>query len=466
MTSRAYPIPEDLLERLSRFVEARAGLHFPRSRWADLGRALRLAAPEIGCESAERSARLLLSEDANMEMVDLFLARLTVGETYFFRDNAAFDALETRVLPELIAARRTSSKRLRIWSAGCSTGEEAYSIAIVLSRVLRNLGDWHVSILGTDINPRFLQKAEAGVYSEWSFREKCEAIKERYFRRTANGCLEVLPRIRKLVSFGRLNLVEDACPTLLHETNAMDAIFCRNVLMYFSLSQAKNVAGKLYRSLVGDGWLFPGGPEASRELFGRFTASNIFGAIVYRKSAEPAPVEAPRFSAPAARRPAKQIPRPARNSSEKDAAPALAGPGKASAKTPQALAKQARELANEGRLAEALVACDEAVRADKLASSLHYLRGLILDESGQFEDAEAAMKRALFIDQRFVLAYFALGHLLRKRGRLRSAKRCFKNAGDLLRECDPAATLPESDGVTARRLLAILEATHDSAPIV
>jgi len=462
MTSRGRPLPEDLLEIFSRFVEARAGLHFPRARWMDLGRALHVAAPEIGCESAEQCARLLLSDGANKETVDFFLSQLTVGETYFFRDKAAFDALETRVLPELIGARRRSSKRLRIWSAGCCTGEEAYSIAIVVSRALPHLADWHVTILGTDINPRFLEKAEAGIYSEWSFRGKFEAVKERYFRRLANGCLEIVPRIKNLVSFGCMNLVEDVCPTLLHETNAMDIIFCRNVLMYFSFDQAKNVAGKLYQSLVGDGWLFPGGPEASRELFGRFTASNISGTIVYGKSSKPAPAESPRSTADAGHRSARVNPGQPRHDSEKDAAPSIAGPAKALSQTPEALAEQARRLANEGRLGEALTACDEAVRADKLATSLHYLRGLILDENGAQEEAEAALKRALFLDQDFVLAHFALGNLMRRQGRWRSAKRCFKNASLLLRGCDPDATLPESGGITARRLLAILDATHDS----
>jgi len=466
MTSRAYPLPEDLLEIFSRFVEARAGLHFPPTRWADLGRALHAAAPEIGCDSAEQCAQMLLSEAADKEVVDLFLSQLTVGETYFFRDKTAFDALERQALPELIATCRTSSKRLRIWSAGCCTGEEAYSIAIVVSRALPDLADWHVTILGTDINPRFLQKAEAGIYSEWSFRGRSQAVKERYFRRLANGCLEIIPCIKKLVNFGCMNLVEDACPTLLHETNAMDIIFCRNVLMYFSFEQATNVAGKLYRSLVGDGWLFPGGSEASRELFGRFTASTSSGAIVYRKSESPAPAESPRLTACAGHRSGRENLRQARNSSEKNAAQPPAEPAKASSKYLETRAEQARRLANEGRLGEALAACDEAVRADKLAAPLHYLRGLILEENDAHENAETALKRALFLDQDFVLAHFALGNLMRRQGRWRSAKRCFNNASALLRECNPDSALPESDGITARRLLAILDATHESIAIV
>jgi chemotaxis protein methyltransferase CheR len=466
MPSHERPLSEGLLERFSRFVEARAGLHFPRARWADLRRALHAAAPEIGCESAEECALLLLSEGASKEVLDLFLSHVTVGETYFFRDKAGFDALEQQALPELIGARRTSSKRLRIWSAGCCTGEEAYSIAIAVSRALPDLADWHVTILGTDINPRFLRKAEAGIYSEWSFRGKCEGVKEQYFRRLENGRLEIAPRIKKLVSFGCMNLVEDACPTLLHETNAMDIIFCRNVLMYFSFDQAKNVAGKLYKSLVGDGWLFPGGTEASRELFGRFTASNAFGAMVYRKSASPEPVESPRLTMRDGPRAAKENPRPSLKDPEKDAARSPSQPTKAPPKSPAALAEQAQRLANEGRLAEALAACDEAVRADKLASFLHYLRGLILDENGAREDAEVALKRALFLDQDFVLAHFALGNLMRRQGRWHSATRCFKNASDLLRECAPDAALPESGGITARRLLAILDATRDSITIL
>jgi len=155
-----------------------------------------------------------------------------------------------------------------------------------------------------------------------------------------------------------------------------------------------------------------------------------------------------------------------RKNPEEAAAPPLMAPQVASSRNPEALADLARRLANEGRLDEALVACDEAVRADKLAAPLHYLRGLILDENNAREDAETALKRALFLDQDFVLAHFALGNLMRRQGQWRSARRCFKNASDLLRKCDPDAALPESGGMTARRLLAILDATQDPVATV
>jgi chemotaxis protein methyltransferase CheR len=399
--------------------------------------------------------RRFVTERASREELDVLFSRLTIGETYFFRDPAAFELLQQRVLPEIIRARRSSAKRLRIWSAGCCSGEEPYSIAIAVSRALPDLADWEVTIVGTDINQRFLHKAEAGIYTQWSFRGTSEALKTHYFRRTAEDRFEIIPPIRKLVTFACVNLVEDVFPSLLTNTNAIDVIFCRNVLMYFSRDQAKKVAASLHRSLLEDGWLFPSGTEASRELFGQFTQVEVPGTIVYRKTAPPAPSAPP----PAVPEPALVLP-PERPPT-REAAPAVpavpAEPAPPATPQPAPFTARAHQLANEGRLDDALAACDKALEADKLAPIPHYLRGLILQEQGAHDAAMLALRRALYLDPSFVLAHFALGSMLRRDGRRRDAARCFENARTLLRRYDPDAALPEADGLTAGRLLATLE---------
>lgn len=444
-------LPVALMERCSRFVEARAGLHFPRERWGDLERALRVVAADLGTDDAEACTRRFVSERASRDELDVLFSRLTVGETFFFRDRSAFDILQQRILPELIHARRSSGKRLRIWSAGCCSGEEPYSIAIAVSRVLPDLADWDVTIVGTDINQRFLEKADAGIYTQWSFRGMPDELKTRYFHRRADDRFEVNPGIKKLVSFACVNLVEDYFPSLLTNTNAMDLIFCRNVLMYFSREQAKKVAASLHRSLVVDGWLFPSSAEASRELFSQFTSVEVPGTIVYRKAVStpplplpasvlvPSPAELPQVRAHAPKVPTEPVP------------PVVP------AQHPSSITERARQLANEGRLDDALVTCDQALRLDKLAPTPHYLRGLILQEQGAHDAAMAALRRALFLDPAFVLAQFALGNLMRRDGRGKEAARCFENVRALLRGSDPGAVLPEADGLTAGRLLATLE---------
>ena len=145
-------------------------------------------------------------------------------------------------------------------------GEEPYSLAILLSQVIPDLADWHVTILATDINERFLQKAAAGIYSQWSFRDTPAGFPGALFPAHAgNGRHALLPEITAARDLSHpLNLAEDVFPSLETDTNAMDLIFCRNVLMYFTLAQARKVVGNLRRSLVEDGWLAVSASERRR----------------------------------------------------------------------------------------------------------------------------------------------------------------------------------------------------------
>ncbi len=203
--------------------------------------------------------------------IEILASHLTVGETYFFRDKRLFKTLEESILSELIQLRRNSGRYLRIWSAGCSSGEEPYSIAILLSKMIPDIGDWGITILATDINTRFLQKAADGVYGNWSFRDIEPGIKEGFFNQKEDGRFEVLSRIREMVTFSYLNLVEDAYPSLVNNTNALDIIFCRNVLMYFVPELAGKVVRNLHRSLVDGGFLIVSPTESSIPIFSQFT---------------------------------------------------------------------------------------------------------------------------------------------------------------------------------------------------
>ena len=157
--------------RLSELIAARTGLHFPPERHADLQRAVVAAAPEFGFTNDRACAEWLLSARLSSADLRTLATHLTIGETYFFRERPSFNAIANEVLPVLTHRRRAGNKRLRIWSAACSTGEEAYSLAILVQQTLPDWQDWNINILATDINPMFLRKAEAGIYGEWSFRE-------------------------------------------------------------------------------------------------------------------------------------------------------------------------------------------------------------------------------------------------------------------------------------------------------
>jgi chemotaxis protein methyltransferase CheR len=216
---------EDQISRLSDFVASSMGLYFPRGRWSDLERQSKLAAREFGFAGAGPFLEWLVSSPINQEQVEMLASYLTISETYFWREPRSFEALRDQILPELIRSRETNGRRLRLWSAGCATGEEPYSIAIALRETLPAWKDWRITLLATDINPHILRKASAGVFGQWSFRNSPAGFKEKYFSPMAKDKYEVNAEIRNMVTFAYLNLVADAFPTPMNDTNAMDVIF-------------------------------------------------------------------------------------------------------------------------------------------------------------------------------------------------------------------------------------------------
>lgn len=423
--------------QLSEMIARRMGLHFPPDRHDDLARGVGHAARELGLPDTAAYLRELLRRPLDTAQQRVLARHLTIGETYFFRDPQSFTALSRHVLPELIQRRRGRDQRLRIWSAACAGGEEPYSLAILLCRLLPDIGDWRITITATDINSDALNKAVAGVYGEWSFRNVPDALRQAWFERRPDGRYEIAPSVRELVNFEYLNLVEDEYPSLETDTNAMDLIFCRNVLMYFTPPQIARAVAKLHASLVQDGWLAVSPSETSQTLFARFTTVNFPGAVLYRKGANlDRPPAVPAMQAvPAAKSP-RPVDRP-----------------------PQPAAAQlARSLANEGKLPEALAWCDRWIAIDKLNAGAHYLRAVVLVEQGEYEGARASLRRAVFLEPGFVLAHFALGNLARREERCSEAVRHFANVQRLLGDYQPGDLLPQGDGLSAGRLVQILEA--------
>jgi chemotaxis protein methyltransferase CheR len=470
-------LPPELLARLSSSVAEHLGLHFPPTRWADLERGARSAAREFGFSEVGACAQWLTSAPLSRRQVETLASHLTIGETYFYRERAAFAALEQHVMPQLAASRQSGQRRLRIWSAACCTGEEAYSLAIAATRGLPEPGRWDISVLATDINPHFLEKAAAGIYGEWSFRDTPPFVRQQYCRPMADGRFQVVPEIRKLVTFDHLNLADDSYPSLLNQTNGLDLIFCRNLLIYFEPVLGARVGRKLGHCLSDGGWLFVGAAETSSLLFGELEAVNYSGAIVYRKSSTPAPRPRPAFVPPAGASPVAPIglaeirsgprPRPAPapptplvdatalfdQGRYAEVVQTLAGPvaqGQAEA------ALLARAHANLGQLSEALACCERAIGANKLSPGLHYLRGTILAEKGEPEEAAREFRRATYLAPDFVMAHFGLGHLARGGGNAAGAARHFARAVRLLRDRPPDEPLPESEGITAARLADVI----------
>jgi chemotaxis protein methyltransferase CheR len=471
-------LSEQLLSRLSRFIADRFGLHFPPKRWRDLERRVGQAARDFGCSETEACVEWLLTAPLTPEQTGVLVRQLTIGETYFFREKSSFEHLESTILPALIAARRGRERRLRLWSAGCSTGEEPYSLAILLSRLLPDLAEWHVTILATDLNPAALAKAARGSYRDWSFRGTPPWLRDRYFRKSGEGDFVIADAIRAMVTFAPLNLAQDCYPSLLTNTNAMDVIFCRNVLMYFVPEEALRVIGSLHRALLPGGWLAVSPCETSHQLFREFETVSFPGAIFYRNAGEAPPLQAGRAQVVPSESPFPSQPAPlplppaapfetasaACEREEKgDATPAAMRPGdERAARVATDAATLARSLANQGRLSEALVWADKALVAAKLDPELHYLRATIHQELGDEAEAVAALKRALYLDHDFALAHFALGNLTLHQRKMREADRHFTNTLHLLERQPADETLSGAEGMTVKRLAEIVTALRET----
>jgi chemotaxis protein methyltransferase CheR len=502
--------PDALWARLSEWVAAKTGLHFPPERRQDLQRALGEAAAEFGFASAATCADWLLSAPLTGPQLHTLASHLTIGETYFFRERKTFDTLAGQILPQLILSRRGREQRLRLWSAACSTGEEAYSLAILLHQLLPDWQDWQVRILATDINTRSLERASSGVYGEWSFREVPAELRERYFARTGQGRFAVAPEIRERVTFAPLNLAEDGFPSLTTGTNAMDVILCRNVLIYFTPTHARRLVENLRHALVEGGWLAVSPSECSQALFGRFVVVNFPGAILYQKrdlgerpstawtptdtqadgiaadwfpgqSPTPtAPHAAPEASiGPASPAPSEHPQTPSEHTDPAAVAAALYEQGRyaeaadgllesiaPAARAPlpapeaapgsQTFSLLSRALANQGKLTDALAWSEKWLAADRVDASAHYLHAMILQELGQRAASRRSLKRAVYLRPDFALAHFALGNCARAEARTAEADRHFENALRLLRARPPDEPVLESDGLTTGRLIEII----------
>ena len=249
-----------------------------------------------------------------------------------------------------------------------------------MQQVLPDWRDWEVTILATDINERSLQKAAAGVYGEWSFRESPSEFKERYFIRASDGRFTVAQEIRECVRFAHMNLAQDGFSSPTINTGSMDIIFCRNVLIYFTPAHARKLVENLRGSLLDEGWLVVSPSECSQALFSQFVAVNFPGSILYRKGGpeerSPLNLAPPSFGTPAESAATAFDPPP----------PSMAALAKpvpeelpeipeqvlpAETESSQRFSLQARALANQGRHAEALGWCERWIAANKIDADAH-----------------------------------------------------------------------------------------------
>jgi len=209
---------------------------------------------------------------------DEIIERITTHETYFFRERYQLAAFTDEILPEL-HRRLGSSRRLRIWSAGCATGEEVYTVAML---ILDHGGfaGWDIEVFGTDISRKVIARARQGIFGANSFREGYHGYLERHFDRVDNGQFRVRDNVRGLTAFGTINLVDPASVALVA---AVDVIFCRNVLIYFHPESRRSLAETFFRRLHAGGYLLLGHAESLLNVNNDFEIVSLKNDLVYRR---------------------------------------------------------------------------------------------------------------------------------------------------------------------------------------
>lgn len=452
-----------LLAKISSLIAKLTGLYFPEDRFPDLERSLKDIAHDLDFNDVESLAGWMLSSQIKLHEFDIIIRRLTIGETYFFRDKHIFDSLEYHVLPELIRHKRETQQTIRVWSAGCATGEEAYSIAILLDRLIHDLKNWNLTIIGTDINREAIKKANLGIFRNWSFRAAPPWLEDNYFIKE-DSHFKIRPRIKKMVNFSYLNLTDNIYPSSANNTQFMDLIICRNVLMYFTPDHIRQAIVRLYHSNAEGGYLIVSPWEASHLLFQQFTTLNFPGAIIYKKD------DVPAMDFPATGLPEKIVPassllvkKPDTISYEDACSLYERGHYARALNNLQALTdKDPDDLrliillikiyAGQGRFDEAMHWCKRGIAMNKLNPDIYFLQASVLQEKGQIKEAIKSFNKLLYIDPGFIPAHIALGNLFRSQGRTEISNRHFHNALSVLSGLPDDEQVPGSEGLTAGQL--------------
>jgi chemotaxis protein methyltransferase CheR len=500
------------IKQFRTIVVHRLGLQYEDGKLDYLADVLRQRMESVGSPRFDSYVKRLTSSQKGSEELRALAEQLTVNETFFFRNADNSRAFTEVVLPDRVRAK-TQEKRLRILSAGCASGEEPYSLAILLREALPDLGAWDVKIIGIDVNPAMLAKASQARYSAWSLRATSEDAKRRYFREDGRDFV-LDPAIQKMVTFEERNLVDE--DPLFWQSLACDVVFCRNVLMYFTPDKARDVVRRISQALLPGGFFFLGHAETLRGLTQEFHLCHTHDTFYYRRrnasdavAATAAWVGTPRDQAadslPAvvestaswvdviqraseriatladgrARSPDQDTPRttPAgqaastavaraartwdlglvleavRQERFSDALALICSLPPDSHQDPDALLLRAVLLTNNGRLDEAEEVCSRLLALDELNAGAHYLMALCREHASDSIGAIEHDQAAIYLDASFAMPHLHLGIMAKRSGDAATAQRDLGQASILLAREDASRLLLFGGGFSRDTLL-------------
>lgn len=414
------------LEEFRKFrdlVHQHSGIYLEESKIDSLRISLVTRATRLGYTNlAEYYAALSRDDTEFNELLNL----VTINETSFFRFPGQFEALRGTVLPEIMAGKSGQNQAMRIWSAGCSTGEEPYSIAMTMLDTGVEVAGFRPQVLGTDVSTKALARAKAGVYGKRTMMNVPEDVLTRYFETTPTGENRVNDQVRKYVDFGYQNLIKEPYPLSL--MGNWDIIFCRNVTIYFRIESTRRVVQNFYDSLNEGGYLFVGHSETLTSINDRFEAVEIGGVFLYRKpvarrsfsfsqALTPAPARVLKHgraasTAAAADKPKADAAKPKHRSERVPAAPAAQQAG-SDAGDPL---EQARVDLREGRPEKVLETVEFVLASDPNNAEAHLLSAYVHADAGDYDEALRASHRALAINPLLPVARYILGIIYQRQG--------------------------------------------------
>jgi chemotaxis protein methyltransferase CheR len=383
----------------------------------------------LGLRDCSCYAAFLADGEAGRAEMEVVIAELTIGETYFFRDPDQFAAIRDVILPDILQ-RKSASRQLLIWSAGCASGAEPYSLAILLARELGDqMSGWQIGIHATDLNRSFLTRAAEGKIRAAALRFTSDQMKRECFLKEGLTWT-IQPRYRQWISFHQMNLVQSQFPASFPAGDVFDLILCRNVMIYFSREASGRLIGQFHRALGAGGWLVVGAAESSLDKLKMFRAVKDHGARLFQKMNLPL---APLAALPD---PAERLARPA---------PARDCPG-------QPNLEGLRQLADQGDWQGAAQYGKRLLTQNGLNAEVHFYHALIFEKLGIANEPEQSLRHAIYLDRNFALAHYHLGLALERDGKERAAQRSFGNVLRVLEGMPGLALVTAGPGVTVTGL--------------
>lgn len=480
-------------------IQKRTGIFFPESKILTLEKPI--YANFLDSLSNTFSEYVLhLSSKNGDSCFRKLISNLTTNETYFFRGKMDFEILRNHILPELIKRKSSNSKAISIWSAACSTGEEPYSLAIILKELIPEIETWKINIIASDIDETALNMARKGEYSQWSFRGVDANVINKYFHKK-DDTYKIKEDYSSIVHFINHNLISDSPPSNGDRDKKFDIIICRNVTIYFKKETTMGLALNFYNSLKDGGYLVVGHAEYSADNYSKFISRVFPSGIVYQKATNGTSNKKNISEPIAAKIPVRE------QVSETDNLLNIIKKGSSvkynqsdninlheqrnnqkeetiifneaikyynssdydlaidkffkildiNPKNVRASWMLCHMSANRGHFEEAIKWGNRCIDIDPLFKEAYYSLSLIDIERKEYNEAVEKLKKVIYIDPNFTLGYFTLGNIYTLMYLNSQAKHCFKIASNLLSSKPSDEIVFQAEHLTVKELLTVIE---------